>query len=248
MPNTHSVDLDRASSQYLSITDAAQTGLDITGDISIECWIKLDQLPSTAGSIFNIVMKWNAAANQRSYGFFFNAVDVLSFWGSDNGGFAAGHRLQAQSTAAAVTADDVGKWVHLATTVDVSEGAAGILLYKNGDLIADSDVYNEATSLFNGTSIFAIGTRGDIDQFFDGMIDEVRVWNDIRTADEIKANWKRELVGDEANLVGYWKLNNSLLDETSNNNDLTNNNAATFSTDIPLWASAVPSITLLGAG
>ena len=41
-----------------------------------------------------------------------------------------------------------------------------------------------------------------------------------------------ELNGDEAGLVGYWKLNNSLLDETSNNNDLTNNNSATFSTTV----------------
>ena len=51
-----------------------------------------------------------------------------------------------------------------------------------------------------------------------------------------------ELDGDEAGLVGYWKLNNSLLDETSNDNDLTNNNSATFSTDVPFSGSSIKSI------
>ena len=42
--NTHSTDLESGSSQYWSITDASQTGLDITGDFSIEGWVKLESL------------------------------------------------------------------------------------------------------------------------------------------------------------------------------------------------------------
>lgn len=34
--NTQSLDLEDGSSQYLSITDASQTSLDITGDITLE--------------------------------------------------------------------------------------------------------------------------------------------------------------------------------------------------------------------
>ncbi|MCF7836026.1 MAG: hypothetical protein K9M15_02800, partial [Candidatus Marinimicrobia bacterium] len=60
-------------------------------------------------------------------------------------------------------------------------------------------------------------------------------WSDVRTAQEIADNWNTELNGDEENLVAYYKLNNSLLDETSNDNDLTNNNSCPFSTDVP-WA------------
>ena len=68
---------------------------------------------------------------------------------------------------------------------------------------------------------------------FDGLIDEVRVWNDIRSGAEISANYQQQLTGSEANLVGYWRFNNDLTDETSSNNTLTNNNSATFNTDTP---------------
>jgi hypothetical protein len=42
-----------------------------------------------------------------------------------------------------------------------------------------------------------------------------------------------ELVGDENGLVGYWKLNNSLADETSYSATLTNDVGASASTDVP---------------
>jgi len=70
MANTHSIALAAASSQSLSITDGSQTGLDLSGDFTIEAWIKLTQLPSTAGTEFGIVSKYhttgssNKAANQ----------------------------------------------------------------------------------------------------------------------------------------------------------------------------------------
>ena len=74
--------------------------------------------------------------------------------------------------------------------------------------------------------------------FCDGHFDELRIWTDIRTAQEISDNYQTELVGNEANLVGYWKFNNDLTDETSNSYDLTGVNSPTFSTDIPSWAAA----------
>jgi len=48
------------------------------------------------------------------------------------------------------------------------------------------------------------------------------------------------LIGTETGLKGYWKLNDSLLDETTNNNDLTNVNSAVFSTDVPFGGSPPP--------
>jgi len=38
---------------------------------------------------------------------------------------------------------------------------------------------------------------------------------------------------NEAGLVAYYKFNDSALDETSNNNDLTLVNSPTYSTDVP---------------
>ncbi len=74
---------------------------------------------------------------------------------------------------------------------------------------------------------------GPVLRSLDGRIDDVRVFNRALSAGEIAANFNKELDGNESGLVGYWRLNNSLLDETSGNNDLTNNNSATFPTNIP---------------
>ena len=47
-------------------------------------------------------------------------------------------------------------------------------------------------------------------EFFSGKIDEVRLWNDVRTASEIKANYNRSLSDpyEEANLKLYLRMNN----------------------------------------
>ena len=55
MANTYSLDLELTSSQYAYIADGDQTGLDITGDFTYEMWIKLEQLPSTAGASFLLI-------------------------------------------------------------------------------------------------------------------------------------------------------------------------------------------------
>jgi len=54
----------------------------------------------------------------------------------------------------------------------------------------------------------SIGANKDGDaNWFSGNIDEVRIWNDVRTVDEIRANMYKELSGSEDNLVAYYKLN-----------------------------------------
>jgi len=46
--------------------------------------------------------------------------------------------------------------------------------------------------------------------FFNGQIDEFRIWNVARTATQITSTMSKTLAGNEAGLVGYWKF-----DETS---------------------------------
>lgn len=214
--------LDRTKSQYFSAPDSQS--LSITGDITIEAWIKLEQLPSAPDTDFNIVDK--IAANQRAWSwklrtnnklvFAFNGVADASTETAGTGGTAFG-------------AGDVGVWRHVAVAVDVS--APSMTFYKNGVAMTTSYGTTTATSIADTTAKLSIGAWGEGSEgFFDGKIDEVRVWNDIRTASEIANNYNKELVGTESGLAGYWKFNNSLLDETSNNNTLTAHNSAAFST------------------
>ncbi|WP_019864259.1 LamG-like jellyroll fold domain-containing protein [Methylovulum miyakonense] len=55
---------------------------------------------------------------------------------------------------------------------------------------------------------------------FLGQIDEVRIWNIVRTGRQIDATQFSTLKGDESGLVGYWNFdNNTFNDQTGNGNN-----------------------------
>jgi len=229
MANTHSLNLELSSSQYAWCADSAS--LSITGDISIEMWVKLEQLSSTATSTFTLATKYQEASN---YSFYFNiqTSDKLRFFYTSDGNNV--NYTYFTADAATFTAADVGVWVHIAITVDVSAKTA--VMYKNGSVVADSatDGGAGATAIADTGARFEIGssTNGSTD-YFDGLIDEVRVWNDIRSEAEIIANMKQDVSAGEDGLAGYWQLEDDYLDKTANDNDLTASGSPVFSATVP---------------
>lgn len=231
MANSHSLDLELSSSQYASVADNANVS--VTGDITMECWIKLEQKASTAGSHFHLVNKWLEQGDKRSYGLYISSIDdKLYFLASDNGTIAATHWFRSHSTTALTT---IGTWIHIAVSFDIS--AEDCHFYFNGveedDTVDDSPI---GVAIVDNDSQFSIGCvfdgSGDPVRFLDGKIDEVRLWNDVRTEAEIADNKDKELIGNEANLVGYWRLNSSYADSCKSS-DLTASGSPIFSTDVP---------------
>jgi hypothetical protein len=105
-----------------------------------------------------------------------------------------------------------GTWTHLAMTVSPTE----ILLYKNG-LIAYTytgtiDMVNFGDmGKFVGRDAYYAG------RFFNGSIDEVRVWNTKRSVSQIRANVNCQLTGSETGLVGLYNFNDAgIIAEGSN--------------------------------
>lgn len=229
--NTHSLDLERGSSQQASITDAAQTGLDLTTTLSFEAWVK----PETIGANSTLIDK--ALYNtELAYIVWLNASNQLCIDVSDDGTQSNGH-WQRYTTDSAVVSDTT-TWKHLAVTFDINGGSPSVIFYVDGSSVASSKTNGTTigTALKDSAQPFRIGASPDwLGAYYDGLIDEVRMWNDIRTSGEISANYQAELIGSESGLVGYWKFNNDYLDETSNNNDLTSAGSPVFSTDIPTW-------------
>jgi len=79
----------------------------------------------------------------------------------------------------------------------------------------DSSTSGSAVSIsgagdINNSSTLTIGSDNSPGNYFNGKIDEVRIWNDLRTADEIKASYNRRLSDpyEEANLKLYLRMNN----------------------------------------
>ncbi|MGH7452022.1 MAG: LamG domain-containing protein, partial [bacterium] len=93
------------------------------------------------------------------------------------------------------------QWHHLAAVH--ANGTTKI--FVDGVLVGSA-----SESLYDVNSldrISAIGAQLDgRSSNFDSIVDEVRVWNIVRTADQIQANMNRRLTGTEPGLISYWRL------------------------------------------
>lgn len=224
MANTHSLDLELSSSQYAGITDGSQTGLDLSSDFTVEGWVK----PESSVSQMVIVSKVDDFVTKESYWVYMSSDNTISVEFSSDGSSAVGSKTTIDS----VDTYPDGVWTHFAVSVDISVPSA--IFYKNGVAGSVTNTNLNATTIFDSTSDFKVGSQGSTPAgFFDGRVDDIRVWNDIRTATEILDNYLKELQGNESGLVGYWKFNNNYLDETSNNNDLTASGSPVFIADTP---------------
>ncbi len=96
----------------------------------------------------------------------------------------------------------VNQWVHVALVIDNSVG----FLYVNGVQVGTGSLSTVNTPA--GNENVKIGQRvsgGSIP--FQGGIDEVRIWNDVRTPAELQANMMSELCTLDPNLQLYLRLN-----------------------------------------
>ncbi|MGC9357607.1 MAG: LamG-like jellyroll fold domain-containing protein, partial [Anaerolineae bacterium] len=95
-------------------------------------------------------------------------------------------------------------WTHIAVTYD------GVTrrYYVNGELDLTSTANNGP--LADNDSDLGIGFDPETafnQNNFDGFIDEVRLWNRVRTQAEIQADMRRELFGSDPGLIAYWRFN-----------------------------------------
>ena len=105
-------------------------------------------------------------------------------------------------------------------------------IYIDGQL---EGVSNTSGSLQLDDWPFWIGSANG-NSFFNGSIDNVRVWNTALTQQEIQEYMSCPPTGTEAGLVGYWNFEEgsgtTAYDQTLNGNNGTIN-GATYSTNVP---------------
>lgn len=107
------------------------------------------------------------------------------------------------------------KWYHIAVVVDNNSGKS--TAYVNGKKIMN---YNSANTL----SEFLIGKSWSENRGIDAKLAEVRLWNSLRTVQQIKDNMLGVDPG-ESKLYAYWKMNlvedNKIVDASGHNRHLT---------------------------
>jgi hypothetical protein len=102
-----------------------------------------------------------------------------------------------------------GAWTHLALTRDPANKR--VTIYQDGAVIATFDNLDLAEKVIP-VAPHSIGTDTRNSMYVRAEIAEVRLWNDIRTQDELKDNSHAVLKGDEGGLKHAWMLNDSVLD------------------------------------
>lgn len=101
-------------------------------------------------------------------------------------------------TAAVIKPDT---WMHLALAGDGGK----TYLYLDGRLIGEAG--GAPGSVADATAFLAFGESGGDYRDFHGRMDEIRIWRIARSHSDIQESMTQELIGDEAGLIGYWRLN-----------------------------------------
>ncbi len=205
----------------------------LTTQATYEAYVYLNQLPSSVGHIMEIMAKSESG----------NDLD-LQVETDNRVHFYAGDDFPDSVTSN--TALQTGKWYFIAATYQA--GNPGLLqIFINGALDASQfGTFARSTNpnpLTIGESYVWPG------RFFNGLIDDVSVWNVAETQAQIQAEMNVKLPSTESGLVAYWPLNEAIgtttHDLTGNGNNGLLGNGVTA--DQPSWVvNAQPSVNLEG--
>lgn len=163
-----------ASSQYLYITDANQSGLDITGSLSISAWIK--HVTNKRQMISKYMFKNTPLQNDRSYVLQWYLDQKIYFNLSKNGN-------DDRKFSSSNTYTDTSNFHHI---VAVFVAGTSMTVYFDGSPISGSIYGGVPSSIYNSAADFQIGgIFTDTQRYADGLIDEVGVWSKALTSTEV---------------------------------------------------------------
>lgn len=218
-PPSQCANFTAASTQYAN--KATPTGITFTDDFTVEAWVKLTSY--TTGCILGRLDVTGA----NGWGFYIGATGNVFLFGKNGG--AANLR-----SVTSLTRVPLGRWVHIAASLDMSGyTTATCKIFINGEDVPVqlSTGGTNPTALVQGTDL-GMGRPGTYaSDYIDGEVQDVRLWNVVRTSTQIRDNMCQQIVGNETNNIGYWKLNGNFNDSNANANNLTAQNSASSTTN-----------------
>src|SRR5262249_39818482 len=97
------------------------------------------------------------------------------------------------------------QWVHIAMTWN----GTNVITYVNGSPKITTAGTGGVTALATAQSLFILGCNPTNNNCFNGLFDELRIWNVARTPAQIQGSYNKPVVGNETGLVGYWKFDDA---------------------------------------
>jgi subtilisin-like proprotein convertase family protein len=110
----------------------------------------------------------------------------------------------------------VNQWTHVAWVWQVTSGGFTIWYYVNGQL-SGTPLNNTGVFASNSDPLTIGGGIAFPTEGWNGFIDEVRLWSDIKSIDFIRANMFGSVSGltSTTNLVGAWNFDGNLLNKNA---------------------------------
>ena len=192
-----------ASNDYQSASASSVTGFP-TDELTFEIRFTSDTVPSGAQSF--------SGAPLISYDVTTNGNDFLVFANEDSNEIVVLINNNFAYTGIPLSALFDGVQHTLSVTWESATGDLEIFIdgasQYSGTLATGATIASGGT-LVIGQEQDTLGGGFDSDQYFDGQIDEVRIFNDVRTTQEIADNYDSELAdpASEQGLVSNWQFN-----------------------------------------
>ena len=220
--NTYSVDLDGTD----DVIDVGHiTAINSASNISISGWFNASSFPHSS---FNSLWGGGAGYNQHT----------SRFWLSCNNGSSFTIYFGTSTNFTFSYSISTGTWYHVVFTLDGSTAK----LYVNGSQAGSTVTTAPSLTSASGNNFEIGGNPTYRPYLWDGLIDEVAIFNSTLSASDVTSIYNSGAPNDISSLnpVGWWRMgdNNSgsgttITDQGSGSNNGTLTNGPTFSTTVP---------------
>jgi len=173
--------------------------MNLTDSLTIEAWIKpAGWGPLVDGGFGRILDKF-----QFSLYVVGKIIDLR--YNSNCLVFESVHAKKIYTFATPANSIELDKWQHIAVTYRAPDQ---LVIYINAKQQKLTKRRSPTVGIDDNADYrLIIGNAVDLQTGFDGVIDEVRIWNRERTENEITQNFHQYLMGIEPGLIGYWQMN-----------------------------------------
>ena len=189
-----SLEVKNAKGEYVEIPSS--DSLNITGNQTISAWINLADLPQFRTAYTIVSKRISTAPSTFPYSFcinfqygFPNDYNTLMF-GSGDGGY---YLLQTSPVPLSTS-----QWMHFVVTVNSGK----ILFYINNRIVGESQLPDNFRVKNNAPILIGSAGRNDLPaEFFNGQIDDVRIYNRALSDMEVKVLYDYECTPPDDSII-----------------------------------------------
>jgi hypothetical protein len=217
------------ANDYVIIPDSEEVDFD-TEDFTVSAWIKTRQFPS--GNYWPIILSKESGLSTARTGYnmfllpsppYASGQVIFQIWSNGAATGALSNR----------PIND-GRWHHVVGIKTSNQ----VELYVDGK--SESKSAHNLGTVSNSEPLHIGSFSAPLNWFYQGLVDDVRIWNEARSEHEVLEEYFNRLTGGEPNLAGHWRFNDgagqSALDETGINHGQLGSTAAPDLND-PMWIS-----------